>query len=82
MSHYDERMLQIKAEREAERTLSDVVFGDGTLDNAKPSTLIQDAAVSPRLAAQKFGCAWLTIATVIIGIVLWALVIYGATIGG
>ncbi len=57
--------------------LADVLFGDKTLANAKPSTLAKEFAVSPGWAGFKFGCAWATIATVVVGVALWSLVAAG-----
>lgn len=55
----------------------DLVFGDKTISNAKPSTLGSEFAVSPGWAVIKFVCAWGTIITVLVGVTLWALVAVG-----
>lgn len=62
-------------------TIIDLVFGDKTLHNAKATTLTSEFTVSPGWATVKFGFAWATIITVIVGVVLWSLVA-AAMLGG
>jgi len=61
--------------------ITDLIFGDKTLHNAKPSTLGEEFAVSPGWATFKFGCAWATIACVLIGVILWGMIAI-ALLGG
>lgn len=69
--------LTRKGEITKHGAIIDLVFGEKTLHNAKPSTLVGEFGISPGWASSKFGCAWATIATVVVGVALWSLVAAG-----
>ncbi len=82
MAGFDDTIAERKrwaAEEAEENRLSNLVFGRGTLANCEPK--LEEFAVSPGWASVKVGCAWATVAMVIVGVGLWALVAM-ALVGG